>query len=157
VQTLASAHGPVVKVVLRPDKGGALVEFSTVKDAGSAALGLEGVEIDGRALRVGDAAELREGKADVVAKGDAAKKDVKGKNAFQPPPIRRPGLGASRGGKRGGLGVKFRRMSGSEGVEDGSKVEANGKQADTKKSNADFRAMVARGKESGKKDGGDGN
>lgn len=180
VQSLAERHGHVVKVVLRPDKGGALVEYSTVKEAGAAALGMEGVEVDGRTIHVGDAADLREGKAaelrdakpgkDAKAKGHAGKSGGKyekggktdegpsGKKeaGFKPAPsIRRPGLGnVARGGgagRRGGLGVKARpaagEVQGEEHTEKTNGDEANGKgKGKDEKSNADFRAMVARGK-----------
>src|SRR5262245_41310103 len=45
IHSLVSPYGPIVKIVLRPDHQGAIVEFLDVNDAGKASLELEGREI----------------------------------------------------------------------------------------------------------------
>lgn len=106
IRTLAETYGSIIKLVLRPDHAGAIVEFTDASTAGRAALGLEGHEISpGRKLRTGSAKALFEEKSDQKQATDTAKAP----KAWMPPPptVRRPavlGRGGGRGGRRGGLG-----------------------------------------------------
>ncbi|KAI0426325.1 putative pre-mRNA splicing factor [Xylaria sp. FL1042] len=100
IRTLAEKHGSIVKLVLRPDHAGAIVEYTDASMAGQAALSLEGLEIaPDQKLRTGSAKQLFERKA--TQQADTAKTP---KNLVPPPPpVRRPVLGRG-GARRGGLG-----------------------------------------------------
>lgn len=105
IRALAEKYGPTVKVVLRPDHAGAIVEFAEVSAAGRAALGLEGFEIEaGHKLRTGTAKDLYREKS-VQQDTDNSKE---AKRWMPPPPtVRRPVLGSGGGrggGRRGGMG-----------------------------------------------------
>lgn len=118
IRALMEPYGALTKLVLRPDHQGAIVEYTDTKDAGRAALGVEGYEIvPGRRIAVGSVrdlfgkkAELRDDKGSGQSSkgkttGGGGKEKEKGKTLAipQPGPIRRPGMGR---GRRGGLGVK---------------------------------------------------
>jgi len=100
IRALVEKHGSIVKLVLRPDHGGAIVEFTDPSMVGRAALALEGLEITPHhKLRTGSVKDLFNTKGKQPAT-DASKAP---KNWMPPPPnVRRPLLG--RGGRRGGLG-----------------------------------------------------
>ncbi|KAL8649078.1 MAG: hypothetical protein Q9226_005726 [Calogaya cf. arnoldii] len=143
IRALAERYGPLVRIVLRPDHQGAILEFRNVTDAGKAALGLDGdTSLSGRTLRVGHMREL--------LKQQAEKKNSKlgpqiGNNtgALQSAmPIRRPVLGAKRGG-RGGLGSTFRAPV-KKADKEAEDIEMNGEskaEEPSHKSNADFKAI----------------
>lgn len=66
IRALMEPYGPLVKIVLRPDHQGAIVEYADVKDAGKASLGVEGIEIvPGRRVTVGSVKDLFEQKAEI--------------------------------------------------------------------------------------------
>ncbi|KAL8890367.1 MAG: hypothetical protein Q9215_002464 [Flavoplaca cf. flavocitrina] len=143
IQALAERYGPLVKIVLRPDHSGAVLEFQSVTDAGKAALGLDGDEsLSGRTLRVGDMRELLkqqpEKKNDKL--GPQTGKTIGAlQNAM---PVRRPVLGAKRGG-RAGLGSKFR-LAAQKPEKEAEGTEINGEakaEEASHKSNADFKAI----------------
>ncbi|KAI0448811.1 putative pre-mRNA splicing factor [Xylaria acuta] len=106
IRSLSEKYGSIVKLVLRPDHAGAIVEFTDASAAGRAALGLEGHEITpGHKLRTGSVKELFKEKSDQKPTADTAKAP----KAWMPPPptVRRPavlGRGGGRSGRRGGLG-----------------------------------------------------
>ena len=161
IRALAESYGALVKVVLRPDHQGAIVEFKDVASAGKAALGIEGVEIiGGRRIRVGDVSELLREKEE--RKGGLET----GKGLQASAVVRRPVQQRKRGGKGGGgLGSKREMVTNGngnanrngtngvgvgEGDGDGElKVESNGadgngtagKSSSKSKNNADFKAM----------------
>ncbi|KAI1181961.1 putative pre-mRNA splicing factor [Nemania serpens] len=102
VRALAEKHGSIVKLVLRPDHAGAIVEFTDASAAGRAALGLEGFEImPGHELRTGSVKKLFEQKAGSQPETDTPKVP----KTWMPPPraVRRPVLGRG-GARRGGMG-----------------------------------------------------
>ncbi|KAI1178027.1 putative pre-mRNA splicing factor [Nemania sp. FL0916] len=102
LRSLAEKHGPIVKLVLRPDQAKATIEFGDVSTAGRAALALEGLEIiPGHKLRVGSARDGAKGNVEQQQGADASKAP----KPWMPPPraVRRPVLGRG-GAKRGGLG-----------------------------------------------------
>ncbi|EPE28617.1 RNA-binding, RBD [Glarea lozoyensis ATCC 20868] len=143
VRAVVEPYGALVKVVLRPDHQGAIIEYVEVASAGKAALALEGHEIvPGKKLRTGGLkdlfAERGEKKIDKILIGKEAKKAPA---TFMQPaaPIRRPGAGG-----RGGLGMKrglgyaaSQRPAASEQAQDVN----NGNNGKGTKSNADFRAL----------------
>lgn len=152
IRALAEPFGPLVKVVLRPDHQGAILEFREVADAGKAALGIDGYEITpGRLLGVGTVKEMLNQKAE-------KRNDKLGSNAGKKETstmlqggmaIRRPGQS---GGKRGGLGVKRGGTSSGGGAKlQSHNQSAMGTEMDDRssareeggKSNADFKAMIS--------------
>ncbi|KAI0388980.1 putative pre-mRNA splicing factor [Xylariaceae sp. FL0594] len=102
IRALVEEHGSIVKMVLRPHQGGAVVEFADPAMAGRAALALEGFEIAPQhKLRTGSVKDLFSDRGEKPA-NDASKTQ---RNWIPPPPnVRRPVLG--RGGRRGGLGLR---------------------------------------------------
>lgn len=153
IRALAEPYGALVKVVLRPDHQGAILEYRDIPSAGKATLGLDGHElVPGRKLGIGTVQEMLHQKAEV--KSDhidtgGSKKSVPGSNALQSAgPIRRPiQPNARRGGGKGGLGVKRRGLGlgVSANVEGGQNKPTADEKVDGSderpKSNADFKAM----------------
>ena len=163
IRALAEPHGALVKVQLRPDHQGAILEYADAGSTGRAGLALDGHAIEpNRPLRVATVPEMLKERAEVKSTriGDAKKK--KEKDPRQQPamiPIRRPTQpGARRGGGRGGLGVKrggdtSRRPTTSDAAGKEKEVALNGSSEEghegeeglggsgKAKSNADFKAM----------------
>lgn len=123
IRALMEPYGTLTKIVLRPDHQGAIVEFAHTKDAGRAALGVEGKEIaPGRSIVVGSVREL----LNQPAERKELDRPVTGRRAadvkttfksrgggstgaakiHQPGPIKRPAQPGARRGGRGGLGIK---------------------------------------------------
>ncbi|KAF4633599.1 hypothetical protein G7Y89_g4530 [Cudoniella acicularis] len=151
IRAIMEPYGDIIKLVLRPDHQGAIVEFADVGAAGRAALGLENHEIKlGRKLRTGGMMDLfsqkDEKKTDKILVG---KENKKASAAFMQPSaaVRRPGAGG-----RGGLGVKRglgysapkpKPASNADGK--GEFNGSNGEEKKPMKSNADFKAMFVSG------------
>ncbi|KAI2609224.1 hypothetical protein GGR54DRAFT_643714 [Hypoxylon sp. NC1633] len=141
VRAIVERHGEIVKLVLRPDHQGAIIEFADAASVGRAALALDGSEITpGRQLRTGSVQELLKLKSEIkedriaLGKGKASKG-----SAFMPPPqnVRRPTLG--RGGPKRGLGFFAAKKDDGENHQPGN-VNGTGHAAKAK-SNAEFKAM----------------
>lgn len=166
IRAVVQPYGSLIKVILRPDHQGAIVEYSDVHAAGKASLGLEGQEIaPGRPLRVGTVSEMLKQSAERKDNRttQANPSQEKSTGLLAPPgPVRRPQQ-PGRGGRRGGLGMKRGGASVSQG-RGGSTEEGNGgnktmttttttegsnvapsEGETTRKSNDDFRAMIQRG------------
>lgn len=162
IRALVEPYGPLVKIVLRPDHRGAIIEFKDVKDAGKAALGLDGHQIaPGRRIGTGTVAEMlrqaAEVKVDRIIAGEGKGKQVKEEGTKKgvvlqgPGPIKRPAQPGARRGGRGGLGLKrggvglsgLRAQDGAAQGQDDEDVEMNGNSESQAKakSNADFKAM----------------
>jgi squamous cell carcinoma antigen recognized by T-cells 3 len=154
LRVIAETYGRLVKIVLRPDHKGAILEYTDANNAGKASLGLEGYEITpGRNLRVGTVPEMlrekAERKTDKIQVGKM-KKDNTGSmpGSLQASrPIRRPGQQV---GRRGGLGQKRGLgLAGSNGA-DGGDTEGKGLKDSTnastegRKSNDDFRELLSK-------------
>ncbi|KAL8800412.1 MAG: hypothetical protein Q9182_005214 [Xanthomendoza sp. 2 TL-2023] len=144
IRELAERFGPLVKLALRPDHQGAVLEYKNVADAGKAALGLSATEIaPGRTLRVGEVNEM-------LKQQPQKKRDEPGSHSTRitnpgaglqsAMPIRRPERpGAKRGG-RGGLGSTRTNTKDKEA----NKMELNGEPKAEEagpKNNADFKAL----------------
>ncbi len=135
VRTAMEAHGPLVKIQMRRERGGAIVEFANIQDAFNVRQGVECSPL-GPEVKTGDVADL-------LAKGKKRQDGPAtglGSVGMAPPRIARPGQG---GGKRGGLGFKRGGAAGSGKV--GGDGEEGGKGG--AKSNADFRSMFQKAKE----------
>ena len=142
IRALAEKHGKLVKLSLRPDHRGAIVEYVDSHDAAKASLGLEGYEVDpGRKLHVGTVPELLKQRAektsDKIMIGKAKENGTKPvtNGSLQPASVRRPGQ-PIRGG-RGGLGQKRGLGYKPAGAAvEGDAADRGGKNQD------DFRAML---------------
>ncbi|KAL2801199.1 hypothetical protein BJX66DRAFT_4566 [Aspergillus keveii] len=148
IRALVEQYGKLVKIVLRPDHQGAIVEFADVNHAGKAALELEGQEISaGRKLHVGTVSEMLKQSAEKRNQGPGPAPKVKSKpgSAFLAPtaPIKRPPQPGGRSGKRGGLGVK-RGILPTHTTTATTTTNASGEGDKNRKSNDDFRAMIQR-------------
>ncbi|KAB8278403.1 hypothetical protein BDV30DRAFT_222974 [Aspergillus minisclerotigenes] len=158
IRALVEPYGKLIKIVLRPDHQGAIVEFADVNHAGRASLELEGQEIaPGRKLHVGTVPEmLKQSAENKDGRTQPSSKPKEKQGGFLQPtgPIKRPQQPGSRGGRRGGLGVK---RAGPHGGHNGEKTMTttmmttdsapSAEGGKTKKSNDDFRAMIQRGRE----------
>jgi hypothetical protein len=150
VRALVEPFGRLVKIVLRPDHQGAIVEYVDVHDAGKASLALEGKEIaPGRPLHIGSVDEMLKLQAEKKTDRITSIKQEKPKPSLQPAgPIKRPQQPGARGGRRGGLGLKrapAAPTSGAASEKDKMDTSADGKGGESvpsKKSNDDFRAML---------------
>lgn len=144
VRVLAETHGALVKLQLRPDHQGAMIEYVDTADAGKASLALDGYEVQpGRRLRVGTVAELFLEKAEVKRdKIGSTKKIAAPLQAAMS--IRRPGQPGGRRGGKGGLGFK-RGGVGHGGKEPAPDGQGEGRPTEAVKSNADFKAKFLKG------------
>lgn len=147
VRAMVEPHGDIVRLVLHPGHGGAVVEFRDKAMAGKASLALEGKEIEeGRKVHIGTVAELfrKEGETRVDRIDTKPAGSVKAKDSalMPPPPVIRRTLG-TRGGKRGGLVVPTaRKAPPSAQTTNGTATNGVGESASVaKKSNADFKNM----------------
>ena len=149
IRIKAQEYGELVRVKLRPDHQGAIVEFKEVASVGVAALSLEGWEVDpGRHVNVGTVAQLLKQKEE--RRGDKSEQPKSIPTSMnRPAHVRRPAQPGSRRGGKGGLGLKGSGMgwSGPRATNAGSEGprEANGSEeanVQGSKSNADFRKML---------------
>ncbi|KAK4154055.1 hypothetical protein C8A00DRAFT_33161 [Chaetomidium leptoderma] len=158
---LAAASVPdVVKLVLHPQHGGAVLEFANATDAGKAALALDNLEVDTpsggpRRLRTGTVGELLRSKGErrvdrvdqpsVVATHQEKKKPAAAATTttsaaeLMPPPplvVRRPAGGAGRAGPKrvlgfvGGVAAKKVQVGGDAGGAGMSNGETKGQGQD---------------------------
>lgn len=152
IRALTEPYGELVKVCLRPNHQGAIIEYKNEASVGKASLALEGHEIaPERKIRVGTVSEMNQQKAeyrsDRIPVGAAAK--ITNAQLQGPAPIRRPGQPGTRRGGKGGLGIKRGGvgLSGSRATKDGEGKDAEmdgtveGEEKGKAKSNADFKAM----------------
>jgi len=151
IRALVEPHGEIVKLVLKPDHQGAIIEYADAASAGKAALALDNHEIaPGRKLRTGGMKDLFAEKAEIRTDRIQTGQGKKAPPAFIQPsaPVRRPGPGG-----RGGLGIKrglgysakpAAAASGS-GIATEEAVNGNGNENKKPKSNADFKAMFVKG------------
>jgi squamous cell carcinoma antigen recognized by T-cells 3 len=142
IRALAEPYGSLVKIVLRPDREGAIVEFADVKGAGKASLELDGREVvPGRPIRVGSANDL--------LRGNRAPSLSKSTGTLMPQiggPIKRPTQpGARIGGRRGGLGFKRGGSAAADRADEQRETEKTTEEK-PRKTNDDFRAMLQNGK-----------
>ncbi|EGS20190.1 splicing factor (prp24)-like protein [Thermochaetoides thermophila DSM 1495] len=147
----SATNAPIVKLVLHPVHGGAIVEFADAAAAGKAALSIDGMEIEpGKKVRTGTTQELFRNKAekrvDRIDKPHSqpqshahplqqqASQDKKSAAELMPPPtlLRRPGSGPK---LKRGLG-----FVGAISAKKSAPATINGEQGQTgSKSNEDFR------------------
>ncbi|KAJ2982754.1 hypothetical protein NQ176_g1177 [Zarea fungicola] len=145
VRKLVEPFGSVVRLVMQPMHGGAVIEFADAAGAGRAALELNSMGYDGYTLRTGSPEDLRRARAErgdgqsVPKPNDNPKVAAPASTSFMPAPsgIRRPT--APRSGPKRGLGFAPRKAVSAN-------LDVKGP-AGPQKSNADFKAMfLASGK-----------
>lgn len=127
VRALAEEHGgEVVKIVLRPDRGGAIIEFKEAATVGKAMMALNSHEIaPSQKLRTGTVDELfKDGKA-----------QTKASNFMPPAQIRRPLVTGQKPKQRVGL------ASAANATSSNKKADADKSDTAAPKSNADFKAL----------------
>ena len=140
LRTTMEEHGPLVKIQMRRGDNGAIIEFAQVNDAFNVRQGVDCSSL-GSEVKTGDVADLlakvkkRQGAQDSHGGGSAG-------STMRPPSFARP---TQRGGRRGGLGFKrgggFGAGRDGEGEGTGGNVKAGGR------SNADFRSMLEKSKD----------
>ncbi|KAF2224134.1 hypothetical protein BDZ85DRAFT_196080 [Elsinoe ampelina] len=130
VHDFFAAFGPIRKLTVRRDKGGALVEFVNVADAGKVSMNVDASSL-GPECKVGEVATLLAG-----GKKNAGATEKKNGLGMRPASVSRPGQNGGRGGRRGGLGFK----------RGGAGVEGKEQEGEKGKSNSDFREMFLAGK-----------
>lgn len=152
IRAIAEPYGEIVKISLRPNHQGAILEYKVVSSVGKASLGLEGHEIvPGRYISIGTVGEMMRQKAekrsDRIVIGSKTSNAALAKSAA---PVRRPAQPQARRGGKGRLGIKKGGvgLSGDRATKDGQgkEMEVNGSAAGAEegksKSNADFKAMM---------------
>lgn len=150
ILSLLQPYGQILKIQLRRDKEGAIVEFADVQVAFNVRQGVD-CGVLGQAVRTGDVGEL-------LAKPKKGRGGFGGMVPAAAAVGQRPRM--QRGGRRGGLGFKRGGMAvggggGGGGVRSDGESAANiggggdeGKSAaGAKKSNADFRSMFTKSEE----------
>jgi RNA recognition motif-containing protein len=152
VRALVEPFGHLVKISLRPDHQGAVVEFVDIHDAGKASMALEGKEIaPGRPIHVGRVYDMKQQHAEQkTSKVTSLKHEAPTKKTNLQPtgPIKRPQQPGARGGRKGGLGQKRYTAAPSEkqppapAGSDKMDTTTDGDGGKPKKSNDDFRAML---------------
>jgi squamous cell carcinoma antigen recognized by T-cells 3 len=141
---LVETYGVIKKISLRPDHGGAFIEFAEEKSVGVASLALEGIELDGKPLKIGTVQELLkqnpEHKASKIAERLKTTSKSSGGFGLGSGVVSRPGQGARRGGRggRGGLGKRTGLGYGAP------KEDQSGR-----KTNEEFREMFLKGTTNG--------
>jgi squamous cell carcinoma antigen recognized by T-cells 3 len=152
LEKLVEPYGATKKIALRPDHGGAFVEFAEQKSVALATLGLENIEVDGKKIQISTVEELMqqnpEKKAQKIAerlKEEAATKAGKG-TLTSSGPVSRPGQGGARRGGRGGRGGHGGGLGKRTGLGFGA-PKSNGDQVETGsgKTNAEFRDLFLKG------------
>lgn len=147
----AAKHGDVVKCILKTNHQGALIEYTTIAQAGEAALGLDGYEIDpGRQIRVVSEEEMKtqkpEKKVDTIASKPKPKLSAPTPaGGFVKRPTQ-PGSRARKGGNLGQRSVLLHTSGVSHEPDKDMEVEDSAVSSDVhstqKKSNSDFRALM---------------
>lgn len=139
IRMMTEKFGELVKISLRPDHQGAIIEYTDATAAGKASLELEGHEIvPGRSLRVGTVADMLRQKPEVKTDKVSTVKPRDKSVSLQPAgPIKRPGQQA---GRRGGLGQR-------QGLGFKPAVKSSGEQGEPEKksgakSNDEFRQFL---------------
>lgn len=150
VRAITELYGEILKLSLRLDHQGAIIEYADAVSAGRAALALENHEIvPGRKLRTGGLKDLfaakQETRTDRIQTGQA-KKAAGG--LMQPAaPVRRPVGPGGRGGlgQKRGLGFGGPKTSDANSTQATGQEKAGNEEAKKPKTNADFKAMFVSG------------
>ncbi|KAF8539812.1 hypothetical protein BDD12DRAFT_736316 [Trichophaea hybrida] len=105
LRTLFEPFGPLRKVTLRPDHQGAIVEYENVADAGKASLAMEGLDLDGMKIEIGELADLMKRKPEKkITKGFQKKQATM---LLIPPSVRNAVPRGGGGGQKRRAGLGF--------------------------------------------------
>ena len=148
IKAILEPHGALRKIIFRRDKGGALVEFIKLEDAGKAGMGLDLSSL-GPDCRVGEADELMGKRGNGSGPAEGAARSFMPMRPVQAGVSRPAQRGGRRGGglgfKRGGLGSgASRKVAGADTEMGEGDVPAAADGGGGVKSNADFRAMFVK-------------
>ncbi|TGZ85682.1 hypothetical protein EX30DRAFT_301364 [Ascodesmis nigricans] len=148
---LLEPFGPIRKLQLRPNHGGAIVEFHNTADAGRCSLAMEGKEIDGKRIRVGRYEELLKEKPEKKEKKGTwkSRKELEEEKEQREGKVVGKGVlmrSSGREGARRGLGFKGALVKRKEEKKEGGTVDKGGAKKDDAagkkgKSNDDFKKM----------------
>lgn len=143
LRTLFEPFGPLRKLTLRPDHQGAIVEYVNVPDAGKATLAMDGKEIDGMKIEIGELKDLMARKPE--------KKILKGfeKRHPLPPQLMPAVLRNNAGGQKRRTGLGFSGaltkttavVAGKQDVTDSFAKENGDEKPKGGKTNDDFKRM----------------
>ena len=144
LKSVASKSGEVIKVILKTNHQGALIEFATTSQAGEAALAMDGHEIEtGRGMRVVSEKEMKAQGPEKKSEGFAAKSKPKIAAPMAPSGIiKRPGQNGPRKGGNLGQRKVLSHPTTIPAAAESKEVTSNGSNESKKKSNADFRALM---------------
>ncbi|TKA60798.1 hypothetical protein B0A55_13717 [Friedmanniomyces simplex] len=144
IRAAMEEYGPIIKIQLRRQDNGAIVEFANVKDAFNVRQGVECKGL-GDGVKTGDVADLLKKVKGRQAESGGAAPGGGGGGTLRPNAVSRPGQQRG-GGRRGGLGFKRGGGYGAAVKMEGGEAEAAGGGNGAGKSNADFRAMLEQSK-----------
>ncbi|KAK3626817.1 Splicing factor [Elasticomyces elasticus] len=142
IRAAMEEYGPIVKIQLRRQENGAIIEFVNVKDAFNVRQGVECKGL-GEEVKTGDVADLLQKVKKRQAEG--APVGIAAGQGLRPHAISRPGEQRG-GGRRGGLGFKRGGGYGGAPRTESAETEGAGSSDGAKKGNADFRAMLEQSK-----------
>lgn len=148
LRQLAAKYGTILKCILKTNHQGALIEYSSIAQAGEAALGLDGHEIiEGRKIRVASEAEMKSQGPEKKTDGFSSKPRTAPASASASGFVKRPQQPGSKARKMGTMKQRIA-VSGSEtSKQTDTSTEDRDGASETgtvqKKSNDDFRAMMA--------------
>lgn len=139
IRTTLEQYGPITKIQLRRELGGAIVDFEDVKDAFRVRVGVDvsGLGPEASTGDVGDFLAQKKKKVSNAPNGSMAAPSTGSSLSFVPPSASRPGRG--RGGRRGGLGFK-RGGAFAPGARNDAASSSNND--GSHKSNSDFRSLL---------------
>lgn len=158
LRQIATKYGEVVKVILKTNHQGAIIEYDTVAHAGAASLGLDEYEIvPDRKVNVVTEEEMKTQKSEKKTDGFVAKPKAKSTTSTVPANnfVKRPAQPGNRTRKGGNLGQRNVLLHTYDVLPPPSKAseqQSNGVagEPDAPKSNSDFRAMIRSGNQSQK-------
>lgn len=148
LRVLAAKYGEVVKCILKTNHQGALIEYASIAQAGEAALGLDGYEItEGKEIKVVSETEMKKHGPEKKIAEFSSKPKTMSVPASASGFVKRPTQPGGRVKKLGNMKPRIALSDGSKQgpqMVDGASVDGE-KGAGTlpKKSNDDFRAMMA--------------
>ena len=153
LRSAASTYGDVVKVILKTNHQGALIEYATVAQAGIASLALDGFEIaDGKNMRVVNEDEMKQQGPEKKTEGFAPKSKPRTTTGAQPLSgssgfVKRPSQSGNKARRGGNLGQRTAALhppkpAGTHQSNGDASAQQEQPTNPAAKSNADFRALM---------------
>lgn len=130
LRTLFEPFGPLRKLILRPDHQGAIVEYENVADAGRATLAMDGSDLDGMKIEIGELADLMKRQPEKKITKGFQKKAAP--TTLVPASVRNPAFGG-----RGGAAAQKRKTGlGFVGAVSKNNANSNSKDGDVEMKDA---------------------